>query len=217
MGTLADLISTHGYWIVGAVIGLESMGLPLPGETMLITAAIYAGTSHQLSIEWVIAAAAIGAIVGDNVGFLIGRTFGYRLVLRHGHKVGLNARRIKLGQYLFQRHGGKVVFAGRFVAVLRALAAVLAGINRMSWWRFLVFNATGGIVWTTLYGLAAYKFGEQVEKVSGPVAIVGVILAIAVSIALLRFVRHHEMQFEAEAEKALPDVPADRDDARPAL
>jgi membrane protein DedA with SNARE-associated domain len=106
---LADLISTHGYWIVAVVVALESMGIPAPGETALVTAAIFAGTTQRLNIAWVIVAAAIGAIAR------------------------IDARRIKLGQYLFARRGGKVVFFGRFIAVLPAVAAVLAGTNGMHW------------------------------------------------------------------------------------
>jgi membrane protein DedA with SNARE-associated domain len=121
------LIATYGYWTVGGIIALESMGLPLPGEATLIAAAVYAATTHHLNIWLVIAAAATGAIVGDNIGYWIGREIGYRLLLRYGHYVYLTEARIKLGQYLFFRHGGKIVFFGRFVAVLRALAAILAG------------------------------------------------------------------------------------------
>jgi membrane protein DedA with SNARE-associated domain len=110
---LADLISAHGYWIVAVVVALESMGIPAPGETALVTAAIFAGTTQRLNIAWVIVAAAIGAIVGDNVGYVIGRRFGHSMLLRYGHLVRIDMKRIKLGQYLFARHGGKVVFFGR--------------------------------------------------------------------------------------------------------
>src|SRR5262245_59879520 len=121
------------------------MGLPLPGESVLVLAAMYA-TQHAHSITAVVAAAAVGAVLGDNVGYWIGREFGYRLLRRHGSRVGLSPNKIKLGQYLFLRHGGTVVFFGRFVAVLRVLAAVLAGVNRMDWRRFLVANAAGAIL-----------------------------------------------------------------------
>jgi membrane protein DedA with SNARE-associated domain len=118
------LIAPYGYWTVGGIIALESMGLPLPGEATLVAAAVYAATTHHLNIWLVIAAAATGAIVGDNIGYWIGREIGYPLLLRYGHYVYLTEARIKLGQYLFFRHGGKIVFFGRFVAVLRALAAI---------------------------------------------------------------------------------------------
>src|SRR5215831_21156681 len=117
MPELGPLIAQYGYAAVGIVVGLESMGVPLPGETMLVLAAVYAGTHSDLHIFGVIGAAALGAILGDNVGYWLGREFGYPLLLRYGRHVGLTEVRIKLGQYLFLRHGGKVVFFGRFVAV----------------------------------------------------------------------------------------------------
>src|SRR6186713_1365529 len=167
--TLADTIGTYGAWIVGGTVAVESMGIPVPGETILVTAAVYAGTTGELSVAHVILAAMIGAIAGDNVGFWIGRTVGFRWVVRHRSRLRLTTRRLKLGQYLFLRHGGKVVFFGRFVAVLRVLAAFLAGANRMPWSRFFVFNVTGGIVWATAYACAAYGLGTRVHALAGPV------------------------------------------------
>jgi membrane protein DedA with SNARE-associated domain len=202
--TLVTLISTQGYWVVAAIVGLESMGMPLPGETALVTAAIYAGTTHRLNIAFVIGAAAVGAIVGDNLGFWIGRRFGYRLVLRYAPFLRLTTRRIKLGQYLFQCHGGKVVFFGRFIAVLRTLAALLAGINWMPWWRFLFFNMVGGIVWATAFGLSSYVLGQQVEEIRGPMSMIGVGLACAAGVVGFWFARRHETELEAKAERALP-------------
>jgi membrane protein DedA with SNARE-associated domain len=185
---LSHTISAYGYWAVGGVIALESMGLPLPGETMLIAAAIYAGSTHQLDIGLVILAAIAGAIIGDNIGFILGREVGYRLLLRYGRFIGLTEQRIKLGQYLFERHGGKIVFVGRFITILRAVAAFLAGVNRMRWQRFLLLNAAGGIVWALGYGLSAYWFGAAVQHLSTPIAIgflaVGAIGALAAIVAL---------------------------------
>src|SRR5579875_484024 len=129
--TISHLLSTYGYWAVLIFVAIESTGIPFPGETMLLAAAIYAGTTHHLQIWFVIAAAAAGAILGDNLGFWVGREGGFRLLRRFGRRVGLNERKLKLGMYLFRRHGGKVVFFGRFVAVLRAWAAFLAGTNCM--------------------------------------------------------------------------------------
>src|SRR4051794_10950143 len=108
---------------------LGSLGLPLPGEAALITASIYAGATHDLTLTGIIAAAVTGAVVGDNIGFWIGEKVGYRLLIRVGPSLGITPTKVKLGQYLFMRHGGKVVFFGRFVAVLRVLAAFLAGAN----------------------------------------------------------------------------------------
>ena len=108
--------------------------------TTLILAAIYAGSTHQLDLSMVIVAAAAGSIVGNMIGFWIGRELGYRALLRYGHRVGLTEGRIKLGQYLFQGHGGKIVFFGRFIPLLRMLAALLAGLNCMSWLRFVLYK-----------------------------------------------------------------------------
>jgi membrane protein DedA with SNARE-associated domain len=144
---LAELLHQYGYGLVAVVIGLEAMGLPLPGESLLIAAALYAATTHELAIVLVVVAAAAGAIVGDNLGYLIGRGIGYRLLVRYGGYVLLTPERLAAGRRLFARHGGKVVIFGRFVAVLRTLAALLAGANRMPWPHFLLANAVGGIGW----------------------------------------------------------------------
>lgn len=201
---LQHLIAIYGYWVVAGIVALESMGVPVPGETTLIAAAVYAGTTHDVSIVLVITAAAAGAIIGDNIGFWLGREFGYRLLLRYGRHLGLDERRIKLGQYLFMRHGGKVVFWGRFVAVLRALAAFLAGANRMDWHRFLLANAAGGIAWATVYGLGAYYLGQQVHRLAGPVRVVATVIAVAAIGAMFLVLRRNEERWAAEAERALP-------------
>src|SRR4029450_2478842 len=177
--TLTNAIATYGAWIVGGTVAIESMGIPVPGETILVTAAVYAGTTGELNVVHVILAAIIGAIAGDNAGFWIGRTVGFRWVVRHRSRLRLTTRRLKLGQYLFMRHGGKVVFFGRFVAVLRALAAFLAGANRMPWRRVFAFNGAGGFVWASVYAGAAYGLGTQVHALAGPVGFASLLLAAA--------------------------------------
>jgi len=201
---ITHLISQYGYLAVGGVVGLESIGIPLPGETTLVAAATFAGATRALDIGLIVAAAAIGAVVGDTIGFFIGREIGLRLLHRHGPRVGLTEPRLKLGQYLFLRHGGKVVFFGRFIAVLRTLAALLAGANRMVWPRFLVFNAAGGILWATVFGFGAYLFGAAIDRYAGPVG--SVLLVIAIVSALVGFVlvRRHEQVLIERAERALP-------------
>ena len=204
MGDLGHLISQYGYTAVGVVVGVESMGIPLPGETMLVLSAIYASTHSDLHIFGVIGAAALGAILGDNVGYWLGREFGYPLLLRYGRYVGLTETRIKLGQYLFLRHGGKVVFFGRFIAVLRVLAAFLAGVNRMEWRSFLLANAAGGVLWSLVYGLGAYMFGSALFHAERPVTILLVIAGLIIVIVAIRYVRSHEIELERQAELALP-------------
>jgi membrane protein DedA with SNARE-associated domain len=202
--TLTNAIATYGAWIVGGAVAIESMGIPVPGETMLVTAAVYAGTTGKLNVAHVVLAAIIGAIAGDNAGFWIGRTVGFRWVVRHRSRLRLSTRRLKLGQYLFLRHGGKVVFFGRFVAVLRALAAVLAGINCMTWGRFLLFNALGGIVWAGTYGLGAYVFGETLASALSSLGVVLGIAAAAAVVVGLVVARRFERRLEDMAERALP-------------
>lgn len=202
--TLIHLLMTYGYLAVLIFVAIESTGIPFPGETMLLAAAIYAGTTHHLSIVFVIAAAAAGAIFGDNLGFWVGREGGYRLLRRYGRYIRLNERKLKLGQYLFQKHGAKVVFFGRFIAVLRTWAAFLAGTNRMRWLRFLLFNALGGIAWATLYGLGGYLLGNNVHRLTGPLGIVALVLAAVILLALFFLLRRNEQRLEDEAEKAFP-------------
>ncbi len=202
-GHIAHLIASYGFLAIGVIIALESTGLPLPGESVLVLAALYAA-QHGQSISAVVASAAIGAMLGDNVGYSIGREFGYRLLRRYGSRIGLAPNKIKLGQYLFLRHGGKVVFFGRFVAVLRVLAAILAGVNRMDWRRFLLANAAGAILWASVVGFGTYFFGKAVMHVTRPVGIALAVVALAGIVGALLFVRAHEAELEAEAERSLP-------------
>jgi len=201
---LTELLAAHGYWAVFFFMTVESSGIPFPGETMLLIASVYAGTTHRLSLLLVIVAAASGAIVGDNLGFWAGREGGYRLVRRYGKLVHLDERKLKVGQYLFRKHGGKVVFFGRFIAILRTWAAVLAGINRMPWGAFLRFNALGGIVWATLVGTSGYLLGKQVDRFEGALAPVAIVLGVATTVATVMFVRRNERRLEEQAERALP-------------
>jgi membrane protein DedA with SNARE-associated domain len=205
-GHVRSLISSQGYLAVATVVGLESMGLPLPGETTLITAAIYAGTTHELDIRGVIAAASLGAIVGDSIGFGIGWRFGRELLARYGRYVRVDADRVKLGQYLFAKYGGMVVFFGRFVALLRTLAALLAGTNCMPWRRFLFFNATGGIAWASVFGLGAYLAGEQFARLQGSLAAATLVIGAIGFVVTLRFIRRHEAALLARANRELPEL-----------
>jgi membrane protein DedA with SNARE-associated domain len=201
---LLHLLSVYGYLAVLLFVAIESVGIPVPGETMLLTAAVYAGTTHRLSIAFVIMAAAAGAIVGDNLGYWLGREGGYRLVHRYGRYVRLDERRLKLGQYLFHKHGGKVVFFGRFVSVLRAFAAFLAGVNRMGWRRFFVFNATGGVTWALLYGLGGFLLGGEIHRLSKTASIVLGAIAVLALVAGFVFLRRNEARLQEEADRGLP-------------
>jgi membrane protein DedA with SNARE-associated domain len=198
------LLQSYGYLAVFVLVGLESAGIPLPGETMLVVASVYAGATHQLAIGWVIAVAAGAAILGDNLGYWVGREGGFRLLRRYGHFVRLDERKLKLAVYLFDRHGPKVVFLGRFVTVLRAWAAIVAGSVRMRWAPFLVFNAAGGILWATIYGLAGYIFGNSIEQLAGTIGKATVALAVIAIVVFLILIGRHQRRWEEEAERALP-------------
>lgn len=203
LADLDALFRHYGYGAIFAGVLLESSGLPLPGESLLIAASLYAATTHHLAILLLVPAAAMGAILGDQIGYAIGRHVGVRVLERWGRRVGLSAERLELGRYLFRRYGGRVVFLGRFVAVLRTFAALLAGANRMPWPRFLLWNALGGLCWTSLYGFGAYALGDAARRVSGPVGLaLGVLGAMALAAAFI-FVRRNERRLLEEARRGL--------------
>ena len=192
--------AAHAYWIVAVIVGLESMGLPLPGEATLIAAALYAGATHRLEIAVVIAVAMIAAVAGNCAGFVIGRRFR-DLLLRRGHLVGASAPRLRFGQWLIERHGGTVVFFGRFVVVLRTLAGLVAGLSCMSWRRFMVLNSASAAVWAAGYGAAAYLFGARVEHVAAPVALAMAGAGALVAAAAVLAARRQQSAFEAETAR----------------
>ena len=199
-----DLLSQFGYLAVFFVVAFESFGVPLPGESMLIAAALYAGRTGHLNIGGVFAVAAAGAILGDNAGFWIGHRYGYQWARKYGGKIRLHEGRMKLGRYLFLRHGGKVVFFGRFFSILRTYAAFLAGTNRMEWRRFLFFNAAGGIVWAAIFSFVFYAAGAGAKSLSSDVEYaLGGVLAVLV-IAFGFYLRRHERELVKRAEEVLP-------------
>lgn len=204
MSTIAHLVNTYGLVVVAGLIGLECIGFPVPGETVLILAGVLAGTMHELNIVEVILTAAVAAIIGQAVVYVIGREFGYWLLLRYGNYLRITESRIKLGQYLFLRHGGKIIVVARFVPVLRALAGILAGANRMPWRQFLLANTAGAFAWAAFFGFAAYMLGREVERIAGPMVIVIGIAAVIVIAIGANFAGRHEAQLAAEAERALP-------------
>lgn len=201
---IADLIAHYGYLAIFVIITLESAGLPLPGETVLLTSAAYAGSTGNINIAVVVAIAATAAILGDNAGYWVGRRWGLPLLLRKGHLIGLDHGRLKLGQYLFRRHGGKIVFFGRFTAMLRAYAAVLAGVNKLDARRFFAFNALGGVAWASIMGFGAYLCGRSIENVMGPVGLGLLAFVLLGAVALWLFMRRHEARLMLAAEAAIP-------------
>ena len=200
---LHEFVAAYGYFAVMILVGLESAGVPLPGETALVTAAVFAGQG-TLHIGGVIACAALAAIIGDNAGYWVGRAFGFPLIYKYGSAIHVDEGRLKVAQYLFMRHGGKIVFFGRFIAILRAFAAFLAGVNRMPWPEFLLFNAMGGIVWASIFGLGGYFLGLAFEHYARPVGLAALACAVIGALLASRFIGEHERALRAEAEAALP-------------
>ena len=157
---MTNFITQHGLPLLFAVVMIESFGIPLPGETALIAFGVLASQGHY-SIASVIVIAAAGAIVGDNLGYwLIGRLGGRALFRRWRWLNQYSDRVLPRAEALMERHGGKTVFFGRFVSILRYTVAWVAGLSHMRWWRFLFWNATGGIAWATAVGLTAYYGGR---------------------------------------------------------
>ncbi len=209
--TIADLVSSYGYLIVFALVGIESLGIPLPGETALVTAAAYAALGH-LSIVFVIMSAAAGAIIGDNFGYWIGRKGGRSFVLRYGKKFHLKESHLVRAEAFFNKHGGKTVFIGRFVALLRSWAALLAGIGAMPYGEFTAYNAAGGIVWAALFGTLGYLFGKSLptlEKYVGRASLALVLLAALVVTLLLavRWLQENRTQVESAVARSREQHP----------
>jgi membrane protein DedA with SNARE-associated domain len=203
---LVQLLHAYGNIVLGVVVGLESVGLPLPGETLLIAAAIWAGTTGHMNIALVVVSAAIGAIGGQMLGYWIGWGVGFRLLRRYGHYIGLTNRRVAYGRAVFRRHGVKVVFASRFIVLLRTLSGLLAGANRMPWGRFMAANIAGSVVWSLVYGLGAYFLGHEAKQVAGPIGI-GIGLVVAAGLAAVAlFARRRERQLLAPPPRV--DSPA---------
>ena len=202
--SIHGLLTTYGYAAVFLLVLFESLGVPLPGETILIAAGTYAGSTHKLSVWLIFAVATAGAILGDNLGFWIGDKGGYRLLRRYGRKLHIDAAKIKVGRLVFDRHGGKVVFFGRFVSILRTYAAFLAGTNKLPWRRFLPWNALGGVIWAAIYSFASYAAGNAISKASHTVDLALGIVAVVVIVAVILVVRRQTGRLTAAAEAAYP-------------
>jgi membrane protein DedA with SNARE-associated domain len=202
---LGALISAYGMWLVAAIIALECVCIPLPGETILITAAVYAAASHAVSIWSIVAAGIVGAIVGNAIAFWLGRAYGYKLLIRYGIYLQLDEARIKIGQYLFLRYGSKVVFFARFVPLLRSVAGFIAGANRMPWPGFMIANVAGAIAWVGTVCAGAYFFGYELTRLAGPIATAFAVVLVVVILVAARLIVRYEAHLAAAAERALPD------------
>jgi membrane protein DedA with SNARE-associated domain len=160
--SVTTFIEQHSQWallLMFALLMLESFGLPVPGETALIACSVLA-SQGALSIVWVTVVGVLAAIVGDNLGYWAARKGGRPLLQRYRLTRPYAEKYLPRGERFFAKHGGKAVFLGRFVAVLRVTSAWVAGISHMHWWRFLGWNAAGGIVWATAVALISYYLGD---------------------------------------------------------
>ena len=182
---MTKLLLDYGLVLLFVLVALESTGVPLPGETALIAASVLASQGHY-TIVAVIVVAAAGAIVGDNAGYWIGRKGGRALLRRIPYLRDYFARILPPAERFFERHGAKAVFFGRFVSILRVTAAWLAGISHMPWWRFLFWNAAGGVVWATAFGVVAYYSGRAAADAINHYGLyAGIGLAVLIVIAVV--------------------------------
>jgi membrane protein DedA with SNARE-associated domain len=198
---MESLVHDYGLVVLFLLIGMESAGIPLPGETALVAAGVLAARG-DMDIVTVIVVAAAAAIVGDNVGYWAGRLGGRKLLQRWEWLERHASRVLPWSERFFKRHGAKTIFLGRFVAVLRVTAAWLAGVSQMHWWRFFLYNALGGICWAVLVGLVAYYAGQAAAEAIGRYGLiggVGVVVVLVVGALVYRFVRRRMLGAESEA------------------
>lgn len=185
VGFLRSAIVQYGYWTVAATLLLENMGIPLPGETILLIASFMAYSEHNLSLAWIIGIATIACTAGDNLGYFFGLRGGRPLLARYQHIFRIRPATIQRGERLFEEYGAVTVFFARFVFGMRIIAGPLAGVLRMPWKKFLLFNFLGATVWVTVISCAGYLFGQHWERLARNlkrldlILIAGVLLVLA--------------------------------------
>jgi membrane protein DedA with SNARE-associated domain len=197
---VGQLVETFGYPLLFAAVAAESSGVPVPGETGLITAAVLASRG-KMQIELVIAIAAVAAIVGDNIGYQIGRHGGRWLLERPGRFQRQRRQSLELGEPFFERHGPKAVFFGRFLLGLRVWASWLAGATKMRWRVFFFWNALGGICWATGIGLAAYFLGTAASNAIEIFGIYGLVAVVIAALGLFIAHRRHQRRMRETVEQ----------------
>lgn len=189
-GALAPILNSYGYLAVGVLLFLEDFGVPAPGETILIAAAVYAGAG-QGNIAFVVLIGFLAAVAGDNVGFAIGHFGGRALVLRIGRYVLLTEERLAQTERFFARHGGKVVTIARFIEGLRQANGIVAGLARMRWRRFLMFNALGAAIWVGVWSAFGYLAGNHLDAIYEQLHRYELYLLIAIAVVVAAFVARH--------------------------
>jgi len=203
---VTHLVETAGYPLLFVIVMSESSGIPVPGETALITAAVLA-SQGKLQIELVIPLAAAGAIVGDNIGYLIGRKGGRWILERPGAFRRQRHEVLRIGEPFFERHGPKAVYFGRFLLGLRVWASWLAGATRMHWRSFVIWNALGGISWATLVGVVAYLLGHSAGNAIETFGLYGLAALLLAVISTVVLHRRHRRRTSAGDGPPIEDHP----------
>jgi membrane protein DedA with SNARE-associated domain len=200
---LSHLVAHFGYVANFVAILVASAGIPLPAGELLIAAAIYAAHTHRLSLPILILVGSAGALIGGVMGYALGRVLGAAALERYGRFVGLDAAKVRLGRYLFLVHGGKIVFALRFVALVGPFGGVLAGANKMAIGRFMIFNALGAVAWNIVFGAGGYLFGAMFEAVGRTAGIAAVVVTLALIVAVGLYIHRRGAELQAKADALL--------------
>jgi membrane protein DedA with SNARE-associated domain len=190
LATLAPLLDHWGYLAVGFLLFVEDFGVPAPGETVLIAASVYAGAG-RLNIVAVGLIGFAAAVLGDNLGYAIGRLGGRTLVLRFGRYVFLTEKRLEKAEAFFTRHGGKIVTVARFIEGLRQANGIIAGLTKMPWPRFVAFNALGAALWVGTWTSVGYLAGNHIGTIYTQVNRYALYLLAAVALLVVALIVRH--------------------------
>jgi membrane protein DedA with SNARE-associated domain len=204
--TLEPTLNHYGYLAVAGLVLIEDFGVPVPGETVLILAAVYAG-GGRLSIVLVALLGFAGALLGDNIGFAIGHFGGRPLVERYGRYAFITPARLDTATWFFQRHGGKIIIVARFIEGLRQANGIIAGISGMRWPRFLVFNAIGAALWVIVWTSVGYFAGSNINTIYNHATRYDRYLAIALALLLVAYIARRVVRVRRARAPAPPDVP----------
>jgi membrane protein DedA with SNARE-associated domain len=182
---LRNYLAEWGYWAVGGALLLENAGVPVPGETILLLASFLAYSEHKLSLPWIIVVGVCAATLGDNLGFAIGSYGGRPLLNRYQRTLRIRPAIIARGEDLFARYGATTIFVARFIAGLRIIAGPLAGVLRMPWRKFLLFNFLGAVLWVSAIASVGYLFGKHWDALVDLVQDANIAVAIGVVVCIL--------------------------------
>ena len=191
---LRNAVVQYGYWAVGAALLLENAGVPVPGETILLLASFLAYSEHALRLPWIVLVATIAATLGDNLGFALGYYGGRPLLSRYQAFFRIQERTLQRGEGVFARYGAITIFFARFLFGMRIIAGPMAGVLRMPWRKFMVFNFLGAALWVTVISGAGYLFGQHWERLQREVKRIdiSIVILFMLAAAFLWWRRRHE-------------------------